>query len=199
MATMDSVTVWARAAGNREIGLAWRDAVTDRMLAAGRYVPYEALLMDAAAMLGLDSNALTRLKAAWTKMKPWPDVAALDRLKVPYAFVTNCSSELAAIAVARSRLAPAFVLSAEEAGWYKPRPEVYRLACVRAGVIREEARFIAGAAYDAEGARAAGLRATLVLRRARPISLSPRIGVAETFTQALVEGPDQGLRTGRGC
>ena len=187
MATMDSITVWARAAGNGEIGLAWRDAVTDRMLAAGRYVPYEALLAEAAARLRLDRNAVTRLQEAWMGMEPWPDVAALDRLNVPYAFVTNCSRELGAIAVARSRLAPAFVLTAEDAGWYKPRPEAYRLACERAGVNPEEARFIAGAAYDAEGARAAGLGAILVLRRSPPGSLSPAIRVAESLNHALVE------------
>jgi 2-haloalkanoic acid dehalogenase type II len=187
MATMDSITVWARAAGNPEIGLAWRDAVTDRMLAAGRYIPYEALLAEAAATLRLDRDAVTRLLEAWMAMEPWPDASALDRVDVPFAFVTNCSTELAAAAVARSGLSPAFTLTAEEAGWYKPRPEAYRLACERAGVNPEEARFIAGAAYDAEGARAAGLGAILVLRRSPPGSLSPAIRVAESLNHALVE------------
>ena len=187
MAIMDTVSVWVTAVGDHEAGLAWRDAVTDRMIAAGRYVPYEALVADAAAAQQLDSNAVHRLREAWVGMEPWPDVSALDRLTVPYAFVTNCSRERAVIAVERAGLAPAFTLSAEEAGWYKPRPEVYRLACERAGVNPEEARFIAGAAYDAEGARAAGLGAVLVLRRSPPSSLSPAIRVAESLNQALVE------------
>jgi 2-haloalkanoic acid dehalogenase type II len=187
MATMDSISAWVTAVGDHEAGLAWRDAVTDRMLAAGRYVPYEALVADAAAALQLDPNAVHRLREAWMRMEPWPDVGALDRLTVPYAFVTNCSAELAAAAVARSGRSPVFTLSAEEAGWYKPRAEVYRLACERAGVKPDEARFIAGAAYDAEGARAAGLGAILILRRPPPGSLSPAIRVAESLTQALVK------------
>lgn len=187
MATMDSITVWVTAVGDHEAGLAWRDAVTDRMIAAGRYVPYDGLVADVAAAQGLDPQAVHRLREAWMRMEPWPDVRALDRLTVPYAFVTNCSTELAAAAVARSGLSPMFTLSAEDAGWYKPRPETYRLACGRAGVNPEEARFIAGAAYDAEGAQAAGLGAILVRRRPPPRQLSPAIRVVESLNQVLAQ------------
>jgi 2-haloalkanoic acid dehalogenase type II len=164
MAVMNSLETWASAAGE-ERGLAWRDAVTDRMRAAGAYVAYDALVAETARDLGLPPTAVQRLRDAWARMRPWPDAAALAALSLPYAFVTNCSTALARQASALSGLAPRFTLSAEEAGWYKPRPEVYRQACVRIGSEPAHTWFVAGAAYDAAGAHAAGLRAWLVPRR----------------------------------
>ena len=185
MATMRSIDVWRAAARDADRGLAWRDAVTQRMIDAGRYVPYDGLMTDAAAALDLDSDAPGRLVAAWHAMRPWPDASAVAHLAVPYAFVTNCTAELAAVAADRSKLRPSFVLSAEEAAWYKPHPQIYRLACERAGVDPEDALFVAGAAYDAEGAAATGLEAVLVCRRAPPPSLSPRIRLVATLGEAL--------------
>jgi HAD superfamily hydrolase (TIGR01493 family) len=104
-------------------------------------------------------------------MEPWPDASHLGALDVPYAFVTNCSEDLALLAAERSGLAPRFTLSAERAGWYKPRREVYRQAAERIGASPGQVLFIAGAPYDAEGARRAGLRAALVVRR--PLAEEP--------------------------
>lgn len=185
MATMDSMTAWSTAAGDRALGLAWRDAVTDRMVGAGEYVPYEGLVTDAATVLGLPPDATRKLWLAWRQMRPWPDVDAIARLEIPYAFVTNCSADLATIAAERSGLQPAFTLSAEEAGWFKPRREIYRLACERMGAEPANVRFVAGAAYDAIGASDAGLRAVLVARRPRDAVLPATIAVASSLDEAL--------------
>ncbi|MBW3613076.1 MAG: haloacid dehalogenase, partial [Chloroflexi bacterium] len=48
MATMNSMDAWATAAGGRDLGLRWRDAVTRAMMEAGRYIGYERLVTDAA-------------------------------------------------------------------------------------------------------------------------------------------------------
>jgi 2-haloacid dehalogenase len=101
----------------------------------------------------------------WQEIDPWPDGAALSPLALPYAFVTNCSKPLARVAATRSQLTPRFVLSAEEAGWYKPDPRIYREACRRLGSPAESTLFVAGSAYDAEGAGTSGLHAVLVARR----------------------------------
>lgn len=188
MATMDSVSTWSAAASDRGRGLAWRDAVTERMIAAGRYVPYDDLVAAAAAELRLPAEAPARLRAAWSEMRPWPDAAALRQLDVPFAFVTNCSKDLAAQAAARSGLEPAFTLSAEESAWYKPRPEMYRLACDRMEASVGEVHFVAGASYDALGASAAGLRATLVVRRQPAGPLPPGIAVASSLADVHFDG-----------
>lgn len=191
MAVMDSLAVWtAAAAGDRGRGLAWRDAVTRRMRAAGRYVAYETVVTAGAWEAGLGPEAVAELMRRWSTMDPWPDAASVTRLRVPYAFVTNCSVALGAEAAARSRLTPAFVLSAEEAGWYKPRPEIYRLACERIGAAPAETLFVAGSPYDADGARDAGLRVLLVRRRAdleRPAGI-PTVGSLSEAIDALDPG-----------
>jgi 2-haloacid dehalogenase len=165
MAVMNSPAVWSRAAGDGRLGLAWRDAVTARITASSAYVPYEEIVARAATELGLGREAATKLFEGWRAMNPWPDSAALSRLALPYAFVTNCSKPLARVAAERSQLTPRFVLAAEEAGWYKPDPRIYREACRRLGSPPEATLFVAGSAYDAEGAGAARLQAVLVARR----------------------------------
>jgi 2-haloacid dehalogenase len=166
MAVMDSMAVWSAAAGDRQRGLAWRDAVTARMVAQPSYAGYEDLVGEVARELGLPRRAATNLFERWQEMSPWPDAATITRLAVPYGFVTNCSRALAATAVRRSELEPAFALSAEEAGWFKPDARIYLLACRHLGSPPERTVHVAGSGYDAEGAQRAGVRAALVVRRA---------------------------------
>ena len=189
MATMDSMSVWAVAAGDRNLGLRWRDAVTERMIARGEYAPYEELVLDAAAALHLPAAVGQDLRAAWKQIRAWPDATALEGTRPPYGFVTNCSTGLAAIAVERSGLRPAFTLSAEEAGWYKPRSEIYRLACDRFGAKPAETLFVAGAAYDARGASDAGLQAVLIARRPMPETPAADIDVVPSLHDALARVP----------
>jgi 2-haloacid dehalogenase len=175
MAVMNSLETWKSAAGDLGQGLLWRDAVTARMVAAGRYAPYENLVADAAAALGLPQSAPNELLNRWPQMEPWPDAAALHWLSVPYGFVTNTSTTLAQIAAGRSGLLPQFTMSAEDAGWFKPAPEIYRAACEKLGLEPERTMFVAGSPYDAAGARAAGLQPWLVLRR--PDHRAPEAGI----------------------
>ncbi len=166
MGVMNSPATWAVAAGDSTRGLQWRDTVTARMVDAGAYISYERLVADAASELNLAPNAPTDIVDRWADMDPWPDAAAIRRLPVPYGFVTNCSSRLAGLAADRSGLTPSFVLSAEEAGWFKPDARVYLEACGRLGTAPARTAFIAGSPYDAEGASTAGLPTWLVRRRA---------------------------------
>ena len=184
MAVMNSLEVWSAAAGGRGRGLAWRDAVTARMIAAPLYVPYEDLVRTAAVDLGLPNAAVSDLFDRWPTMTPWPDAAVLSRLTVPYAFVTNCSAELATAAVDRSGLDPAFTLSAEEAGCYKPNARIYQLACLRLGTTPARTLFVAGAPYDGVGARNAGLNVAIVNRRPdRP--MPPKIEIVESLAEIV--------------
>jgi 2-haloacid dehalogenase len=164
-ALMNSHAIWTTAAGDEGRGLAWRDAATRRITTSAGYAPYEELVVAATTEVGLPREAAAQLFELWPRMEPWPDTAGLSALSVPYAFVTNCSRELAQVAADRSGLSPRFVLSAEEAGWYKPDPRIYHEACERLASPPESTLFVAGSAYDAEGARAAGLQAVLVARR----------------------------------
>ena len=177
MGVMNSLQAWTAAAGDSQVGIAWRDAATRRMVANRRYRPYADLVSEAAAEVGLPADAAPELFDRWHRMEPWPDAAALLRLDLPYAFVTNCSAELGVVAAGRSGLAPAFTLSAEEAGWYKPDPRTYRQACRLLGTAPGHTAFVAGSAYDADGARAAGMPTWFITRRSdrRPSDASIRV------------------------
>src|SRR5262249_34907465 len=72
--------------------------------------------------------------------------------------VTNCSARLGAIAAARLRTRWDCVVTAEEAGYYKPDPRPYRLALAALGVAPRDAAFVAGSGYDLIGTAAVGLR-----------------------------------------
>ena len=193
MAVMNSLAVWAAAAGDERRGLAWRDALTRRMAASAGYAPYEELVRDAGTEVGLPGEAASALFDRWQEMEPWPDSAALARLALPYAFVTNSSGRLARMAAARSRLAPRFVLSAEEVGLYKPDARIYGEACRRLGSQPSETLFVAGSPYDAEGARAAGLQAVLVTRRPDARAAGRGVRVVASLEE-LVGGVDEAAR-----
>jgi 2-haloalkanoic acid dehalogenase type II len=136
------------------------------MIDSGEYHSYETFVAEAAHDLNLPRGASAALFNAWPAMAPRADAAVIATLDVPYAFVTNTSRRLAETAAGRSGLRPAFTLSAEEAGCYKPDPRIYRAACDRLGFAAAQVLFVAGAPYDAAGARRAGLDAAWVRRRA---------------------------------
>jgi HAD superfamily hydrolase (TIGR01493 family) len=175
MAVMDSVAVWVTAAGERNRGLEWRDAVTSLMRQTTAYVPYDGLVEDAAADLGLPSTAPANLITRWAGMERFPDATALDGIEIPYGFVTNTSERLADLASHRARLAPRFTLSAEEAGVFKPNRAIYEEACRRLATSPSRTLFVAGSPYDADGAHAAGLRTVLLARR--PDLVPPRADI----------------------
>ena len=61
------------------------------------------------------------------------------------------------------------VVTAEEAGAYKPDPAPYRLACERLGRTPHEVTFVAGSPFDARGALEFGFQVTWVNRLAMPV------------------------------
>jgi len=72
--------------------------------------------------------------------------------------VTNCSDALGRRAAARLGVDFDVVVTAERAGFYKPRPEPYRLALAELDLPQEEVMFVAGSGFDLFGTAAAGLR-----------------------------------------
>jgi len=49
------------------------------------------------------------------------------------------------------------VVTAEEAGYYKPRPEPYRAVLAKLGTAPARTLFVAGSAADVPGAKAVGM------------------------------------------
>ena len=98
----------------------------------------------------------------WKTLQLWPEAPAiLRKLKargILIGIATNCSIELGRQAAACCGIAFDAVITSEEAGYYKPRPEPYRAVLAALGVPAERALFVAGSSSDVPGAAAVGMR-----------------------------------------
>jgi 2-haloacid dehalogenase len=153
---LDSWTLWT--AVSPKHGLAWRDRYLRLAYGAGRYRQYESLVSEAASDVGLPGAATTKLVQRWMELSPWPEThQVLNGIRVPIAVVTNCSDDLAAIAVGKLGIEVAVLVTAETAGWYKPAPRPYLLALERLDVSSDGVLFVAGSVADVEGATRVGM------------------------------------------
>jgi 2-haloacid dehalogenase len=171
-ALLDSWSVWdgvAASLGRSELGRPWRQRYLQITSTVGGYRPYLELVARAALDAGLPDEAVPRLEAAWDDLQPWADVVpALAALRIPRAVATNCSVTLGLRAAACVGIPFDAVVTAEEAGAYKPDPAPYRLACERLGMAPREVAFVAGSPFDARGALAFGFPVTWVNRLGMP-------------------------------
>ncbi len=160
-ALLDSWTVWNAAAGSEEQGREWRAEYLKLTYGCGAYLPYEQLVKDAAAAVGLPDTAPAALEANWGQLPAWSGARELLQALKPHcklAVVTNCSRRLGKQAASLLGVAWDVVVTSEEAGYYKPDPRPYRLALQRLDVQPGEAAFVAGSGYDMFGTAAVGLR-----------------------------------------
>jgi 2-haloalkanoic acid dehalogenase type II len=159
-ALLDSWSLWNEVAGTEPLGLAWRTRYLVLTYEAGAYRPYEGVIRASARDAGVPPERADALIRRWGDVKPWPEtrevVSALME-KVPVAVATNASIALARVAVGALGVPIPIVVTAEEAGFYKPRPEPYRMALQRLGCSPKSVLFVAGSAADVPGASAVGM------------------------------------------
>ncbi len=160
-ALLDSWSLWDSVAGGQPSGRRWRAEYLRLTYGAGAYRPYEALVAEAAAAVGLDRRLADALAERYAELQPWPGVAdALGRLAaagIPLGVATNCSEPLGRIAAERIGVPFAVLATAERTGFYKPDPHPYRLALQELRVAPERCLFVAGSAYDLIGAARVGM------------------------------------------
>lgn len=137
--------------------------------AQGRHADFWQVTRDALDFafdsLGFNDPALReRLMGSWLLLEPFAEVpVALRRLKgagFKLAILSNGTPAMLQSAMQNAKLEGLFdaVLSVEEAGVYKPHPDVYRLAVQRLGMAAGEIAFISSNGWDAYAASAFGLR-----------------------------------------
>jgi FMN phosphatase YigB (HAD superfamily) len=129
-ALLDSWSLWNLAAGSASLGHAWRAHYLSLTYGCGAYRPYEV------------PGVLARLRERGYAL----------------AVLTNCSAELGRRAAGRCGEGFDVVVTAEEAGFYKPHPAAYAKVLEVLGITAEDALFVAGSAADVPGAAAAGMR-----------------------------------------
>jgi len=115
--------------------------------------------------LGLHDTALRdRLMNLYLSIAAYPEVpamlAALKARGFKLAILSNGAPAMLAAAVDNSGIAAHFdaVLSVEEAGVFKPHPDVYALAPRRLGVGNDAICFLSSNGWDACSAKAFGFR-----------------------------------------
>ena len=157
-ALIDSWTLWNGVAGSPEDGMNWRRRYLEITYGCGAYRPYETLVREAAADVGLSEQLGDELERRWGELQPWPEArAVLTIARVPLAVATNCSIRMGRQAADRVGVPFKVVETAESVGFYKPRPEVYRAVLTSLGTAPARTLFVAGSASDVPGAKGAGM------------------------------------------
>jgi 2-haloacid dehalogenase len=159
-ALLDSWQLWNDVAGSEEAGMRWRRKYLEITYGCGAYRPYPVLVEEAAVAAGLPATFAAALVARWQELEPWPEApAVLAELggRVPLAVATNCSALLGAQAAERAGGTFKAVITAEQAGFYKPRPEPYRTILAALGTAPARTLFVAGSASDVPGAQGVGM------------------------------------------
>jgi len=160
-ALLDSWSLWSAVAGGEEAGRRWRAEYLRITYRTGAYRRYETLVAEAAEAVGLPRRVADDLEARYGELRPWPGVTealqALAGRSVRLGVVTNCSERLGRIAADCVGVAFDAVITAEQAGFYKPDPRPYRLGLRALGVAPERCLFVAGSAYDLVGTAQVGL------------------------------------------
>ena len=157
---LDSWTVWNRVAGSEAAGRRWRAAYLELTYGTGAYRPYESLVAEAAAGTGLSASHAAALSERWTDIQPWEEAPAVLRKLArnhKLGIVTNCSERLGRAAAAKLGVPFEVIVTSERAGFYKPRPEPYRLALRELDLDPREVLFVAGSGFDLIGTSKVGL------------------------------------------
>lgn len=111
------------------------------------------------------------------KLRPFPDVvAALQRLRgagYRLAILSNGDGDMLRAAAPHIGFAFDHVVSAEQAGYFKPHWRTYAKAAEIIGEDRASILFVANHAFDCIGAKAFGMRTAFIDRRRRPFGETP--------------------------
>lgn len=122
---------------------------------------------------GLTDREIDDLVRARWRLTPWPDaVPGLSRLKQRYVIspLSNASF-VGMVRLAKFAGLPwDCVITAENARWYKPRPEVYRTAVSLLGLRPDQVMMVAAHNYDLRAAQGEGLQTAFV---PRPLEYGP--------------------------
>jgi 2-haloacid dehalogenase len=154
------------------------DALVDRGHTPYRQIGHRAVsyVMDRCG-IAYTQEEVRRLVAEIETLKPFPDVvAALERLRragYKLAILSNGDPDMLRAAVPHIGFAFDHVISAAQAGYFKPHWKTYATAEHMIGTNRSEILFVANHAFDCIGAKSYGMRTAFIDRRRRPFGHTP--------------------------
>jgi 2-haloacid dehalogenase len=163
-----------------------------------RYVPFSTVTREALAFAcealsaKLSVPQMEALMAEYLELAPYPEVpAALERLKLRKALLSNGSADMLEPLVKNSALALDAVLSVDELKIFKPAPQVYALAERTLEVTKERIGFVSANCWDALGAKSFGFQVYWVNRGGAPLE---RLGFKPDRTLASLAELGEVLR-----
>ena len=109
-------------------------------------------------------------------LRPFPEVpAALARLHTRYTLVVLSNGDPDMLEAARAYHKIPFdrLISAAEAGAFKPHVAAYTKAAELLDLRMDQVLFVANHAFDCIGAKSAGMRTAFIDRRGRPFGITP--------------------------
>ena len=128
----------------------------------------------------LTRDEVRALVVAWERLPPWPEAAdvltEVRRRRLIVATLSNGDGDMLRTLLAALPVAFDHVISTE-GGKFKPHPSAYRRALEILGFETAELLHVAGAATDAMGATAAGIRTVWVNRMGDAV-VDPRFAPA---------------------
>ncbi|TMH69982.1 MAG: haloacid dehalogenase type II [Betaproteobacteria bacterium] len=178
---------------SRQLEYTWQRSLMQR------YVPFSQVTREAlayaCAALGLELSVerMEALLSEYLRLEPFPEVpAALERMKMKRAILSNGSPDLLDPLVRSSGLRFDAVLSVDELKIFKPAPQVYELAVRRLNLPKERIGFVSSNCWDALGAKSYGFRVYWINRGGAPLD---RLGFApDAQVKSLAELADEVLR-----
>jgi 2-haloacid dehalogenase len=154
------------------------DALCDRGHTPYRQIGHRAVsyVMDRCG-IAYTQDEVRSLVATIEALKPFPDVvAALSRLRgvgLKLAVLSNGDRDMLEAAGPHIGFRFDHVISAEDAGYFKPHWKTYATAEEVIGEARSSCLFVANHAFDCIGAKAYGMRTAFIDRRKRPFGETP--------------------------
>ena len=154
------------------------DALCDRGHTPYRQIGHRAVsyVMDR-CKIGYTQDEVRWLVTQIETLKPFPDVvAALERLRgagLKLAILSNGDRDMLKAAGPHIGFRFDHVISAEDAGYFKPHWKTYATAEEKIGENRSSCLFVANHAFDCIGAKAFGMRTAFIDRRKRPFGETP--------------------------
>jgi 2-haloacid dehalogenase len=151
-----------------------------------RYAPFSTVTREALAFaceaLGLELSVaqMEGLMSEYLRLASYPDVAALRKINLKKAILSNGSPDMLLPLVEHSGLRFDAVISVDEVKVYKPAPQVYELAVKR--LQTKNIGFVSSNCWDALGAKSFGFEVYWINRAGAP-------------TDRLGFKPDRILRT----
>ena len=154
------------------------DALCDRGHTPYRQIGHRAVsyVMDR-CRIAYTQDEVRWLVAQIETLKPFPDVvAALERLRSAgrkLAILSNGDRDMLEAAGPHIGFRFDHVISAQDAGYFKPHWKTYAKAEEAIGEARASCLFVANHAFDCIGAKAYGMRTAFIDRRKRPFGETP--------------------------